>query len=316
MRDIASCISESSVIVSQSAACTSYSNNGCISPALVPSIRNAVTSLYRTTLSSQKQLLITVTWLRTSTGQTLTINFAGSGLDDPPAASFKLSLSSRLLRKKKGSKKVEPSSSNSTSRIEVFWDMSNVRFNAGPEPSDHFYVVVVVDSEIGLILGDMMSHEAALKKFNHEASGGKFSMISRRENYSGNTVYNTRASFSSGGPVHDILVHFVADSVGIKSPALLVYVDRKVAMRVKRLMWNFRGNQTMSIDGLLVDLMWDLHHWFFNPAGSGYAVFMFRTRSGLDRRLPLEEEKSSSSPEKEEADHGADQFTLLIYASK
>ncbi|KAK4779529.1 hypothetical protein SAY87_015635 [Trapa incisa] len=317
MRDIASCISESSVVVSQSAACTSYSNNGCISPALVPSIKNAVTSLYRTTLSSQNQILITVTWLRTNNGQTLTINFAGSSLDDPPAASFKLSLSSRLLRKKKGSKTVDPSFSNSISPTEVFWDLSNARFNAGPEPSDHFYVVVVVDSEIGLILGDMMSHEAALKRFKLEPVGGKFSLISRRENFSGNTVYTTRARFSDGGPVHDILVHFVAESVGLKPPALLVYVDRKVAMRVKRLIWNFRGNQTMFIDGLLVDLMWDLHHWFFSPAGSGYAVFMFRTRRGLDGMLWLEEKSESSSPERDEAEDGrVDQFSLLIYASK
>jgi hypothetical protein len=58
--------------------------------------------------------------------------------------------------------------------------------------------------------------------------------------------------------------------------------------RVKRLQWNFKGNQTIFVDNLLVDLMWDVHDWFFNPA-SRYAVFMFRTRNGLDSRLWLEE---------------------------
>jgi hypothetical protein len=34
---------------------------------------------------------------------------------------------------------------------------------------------------------------------------------------------------------------------------------------VKQLQWNFRGNQTIFVDNLLVDLMWDVHDWFFNP---------------------------------------------------
>ncbi|OWM73689.1 uncharacterized protein LOC116198945 [Punica granatum] len=310
MRDIVSCFSESSVIVSQS-ACTSYSHNACISPALIPSVRNAITSLYRTILSSQKQLLITVTWLQTHAGHALTIYFGtdGSPGTNPPA-SFKLNTSSLFLRKKKGSKPVE-SPSPSSPRIEVFWDLSNARFDASPEPTNSFYVVAVIDSEIGLILGDM-SQEAALKRFKVGAAGGKFSLISRREHCSGNTIYSTRARFGGVGPVHDIVVRFVGENEGLKHPALLVYVDRKVEMRVKRLMWNFRGNQTIFIDGLLVDLMWDLHDWFFNSPGSGYAVFMFRTRSGLDSRLWLEEKLL---PQKDE-ENNRGEFSLLIYASK
>jgi hypothetical protein len=57
---------------------------------------------------------------------------------------------------------------------------------------------------------------------------------------------------------------------------------------VKRLQWNFRGNQIIFVDNLLVDLMWDVHDWFFNLA-SRYAVFMFCMRSGFDSRLWLEE---------------------------
>lgn len=196
-------------------------------------------------------------------------------------------------------------------RIEVFWDLSNARFDAGPEPTDNFYVVAVIDSEIGLILGDV-SEEAALKRFKPGTAEGKFRLISRREHCSGNTVYySTRARFGPGGPVHDIVVRFVGENEQLKHPALVVYVDRKVAMQAKRLMWNFRGNQTIFIDGLLVDLMWDLHNWFFSPV-SGPAVFMFRTRSGLDSRLWLEEKLL---PSKDEANNKAE-FSLLICASK
>ncbi|OWM67451.1 hypothetical protein CDL15_Pgr028314 [Punica granatum] len=94
------------------------------------------------------------------------------------------------------------------------------------------------------------------------------------------TVCRGRAGAGHRGKVH-------GGNEGLKHPAVLVYVDRKVVvMRVKRLMWNFRGNQTVFIDSLLVDLMWDLRDWFFNNSGSGYAVFMFRTRSGLDSSYP------------------------------
>ena len=66
-----------------------------------------------------------------------------------------------------------------------------------------------------------------------------------------------------------------------------------------------------EVDGgffLKSGLAWDVHNWFFNPA-SGYAVFMFRTRSGLDSRLWLEEKIAQKDKDRVE-------FSLLIYAYK
>lgn len=104
--------------------------------------------------------------------------------DSSSSSSFKLiSSSSRLFKKNKGSKRVELGES----RMEVFWDFSNARFDRGPEPLDGFYLVVVVDSELGLFLGDM-AEEAMEKKFKCcNQSASKFSLVSRRENCSGKT---------------------------------------------------------------------------------------------------------------------------------
>lgn len=307
MRQRFSCFSQRSVLVS-SASCTSSSTNGFIAPttSVSPSIRNVVTSLYRIVLSTQKQLLITVTWLH----QELHISFA----DGECTAVFKLDMGSRLSRKKKGRRSVEADSYV----VEVFWDFSAVRDDAtGPEPIDGFYVVVVVDSEIALILGDMSEEDAARKFINVAAesgvvcspAGGRCSLISRQEHCYGNAVYATRAQFSEGGPVHDILIRCTVGEIqhGKKSPpALLVSVDKRVVMRMKRLQWNFRGNQTTFIDGLLVDVMWDLHGWFSNPARGHPAVFMLRTRNKLDSRLWLEEK--STQKEQDKVD-----FSLVIY---
>ncbi|KAK7324880.1 hypothetical protein VNO77_28784 [Canavalia gladiata] len=301
MSDIISCFSENAVNVSHS-SCSSYSSSACISPSLAPSTQNSVSSVYNTTLSNQKQLLITVTWCKSHSNQGLTITF---GDENPSAASsFRLNTNSRFFRKKKGSKMLE----FDESKVEVFWDLSNAKYETGPEPVEGFYVAILVDAEIGLILGDM-AEEAVTKKFKSGTLFAKVSLLSRREHCSGNTVYTTKAQFSDNGTLHDILIRCSGENEGFKSPVLSVCIDKKTVIRVKRLQWNFRGNQTIFVDGLLVDLLWDVHNWFFNPASSGYAVFMFRTRSGLDSRLWLEEKMTQKDKDRVE-------FSLVIYACK
>ncbi|KAA8550218.1 hypothetical protein F0562_001902 [Nyssa sinensis] len=296
MRDLASCFGEYAVQVSE-ASCSSYANHSCISSSLTPSIQNAVICLYKTILSSRKQLLITVTWCKNNLTQGLSIK-----LGDERFTALKLNSNSRLFRKKKGSKSFE----FDCSKFEIFWDLSTAKYNTGPEPVEGFYILVMVDSELGLVLGDM-AEEAVTRKLKTGIPAAKFSLVSRREHFSGNTLYSTKAQFCDTGTSHDILIRCSGENEGLKHPVLSVCIDKKIVIRVKRLQWNFRGNQTIFVDGLLVDLMWDVHDWFFNPA-SGYAVFMFRTRSGMDSRLWLEEKLVQKDQEKVE-------FSLLIYAS-
>lgn len=82
---------------------------------------------------------------------------------------------------------------------------------------------------------------------------------------------------------HDILIRCSGEGggEGKKHPILWVCIDKKTVIRVRKLQWNFRGNETILLDGLVVDVMWDVHHWFYNPDSTGFAVFMFRTRTGL-----------------------------------
>ncbi|KAE8682436.1 Phosphoglycerate/bisphosphoglycerate mutase family protein isoform 1 [Hibiscus syriacus] len=244
MRDIVSCFSENAVNVSQSPR-SSYSSNACISPTptLLPSVQNSVVVLCKVILSTHKQVFIKRTWCKNQIGQTLSINF-----NDDPSPCFNLSTNLRFFRKMKGNKAVESDHSN----MEIFWDLSAAKYKAGPEPVNGFYVIVMVDSEISLMLGDMAEEEIN-KKFKTTIPVAITSFISRHEHC-------------------------------LKHPVLLVCIDDKTVVRVKRLQWNFRGNQTILVDGLLVGLMWDVHDWLFNPA-AGSAVFMFRTRSEADSRL-------------------------------
>ncbi|KAK8641375.1 hypothetical protein V6N13_010783 [Hibiscus sabdariffa] len=296
MRDIISCFSENAVNVSQSPR-PSYSTKACISPtpSPVPSVQNAVAAVYKLILSTQKHLFIKLTWCKNQTGQSLSINF-----NDDPSPCFKLNTNLRFFRKMKGNKAVE----SDHSKIEIFWDLSAAKYNAGPEPVNGFYVIVMVDSEIGLLLGDMAEEE--ISKFKTTVPVAKISLVSRQEHCSGNTLYSTKAQFNETGIPHNILIRCSGEHEGLKPPVLSVCIDDKRVIRVKRLQWNFRGNQTIFVDGLLVDLMWDVHDWLFNPA-AGSAIFMFRTRSELDSRLWLEEKLAHRDEDRVE-------FSLLIYA--
>ncbi|KAL2487221.1 Plant protein of unknown function (DUF868) [Abeliophyllum distichum] len=286
MRNIATCYSEHAIKVSDS-YCSGSSNQAFQSQNLSPSIQNAVTCIYKVKLSTQNQFLIKLTWCK----QGFSIGISDS----------KLCKIFRVLRNTKGSKTFEPCNS----RIEMFWDLSTAQYDIGPEPINGFYVIVLINSELSLILGDMENEALNIEKV------GNFSLISRSEHFSGNSVYSTKAKFSDTGTCHDILIKFLEEDGGLKNPVLSVYIDNKNVFQVKRLQWNFRGNQTIFLDGLLVDMMWDVHNLFFNPSSSGdAAVFMFRTRNGFDSRLWF---KDKNLETKEEENIG---FSLLICACK
>ncbi|XP_051148525.1 uncharacterized protein LOC127263509 [Andrographis paniculata] len=97
---------------------------------------------------------------------------------------------------------------------------------------------------------------------------------SRSERFSGATAVATTARFREGGRQH---------AVGIEwrrgEPAVRVCMDGRSVAEVRKVRWNFRGKETVFVDGVVVDVMWDVHDWVFGER-SGEAVFLFRTREG------------------------------------
>lgn len=295
MRDFASCFSEHAVRVSDSSCSGSSSGNS----VLDPSVQSAVSCLYRTRLSTQKELLINVTWSKSHTSPALSI-----GIDECPSRHSRKprAMSPWVLREKTG----RQSFVSDSSVVGLYWDLSSAKYGSGPEPIEGFYVVVIVHEEFALLLGEMSGE--FIKEFKETVPIAEFSMVSRREQLLGRTFYLTKARFRDDGTDHEISIKCKGDSCNTANSELSVCIDKKRVVHVTKLGYNFRGNQTLFVDGSPVDLLWDMHDWWFsNP--SGYAVFMFRKRSTLESRLWLEEEMLHK-------EQGMPAFSLVIQAFK
>ncbi|KAL9320361.1 hypothetical protein ACSQ67_012200 [Phaseolus vulgaris] len=142
-----------------------------------------------------------------------------------------------------------------------------------------FYVGAVVDGQMILLLGDLKKE--AFKKTNASPLPHNGFLIAKKEHVFGKKLYGTKAVFCDNGQIHDIVIE--CDTATVSDPSLVIRIDSKTVMQVKRLRWKFRGNHTILVDGLAVEVFWDVHNWLFGTS-LGNAVFMFRTSlSALDK---------------------------------
>ncbi|CAL1382108.1 unnamed protein product [Linum trigynum] len=263
MRDFPSCFSENGVQVADS------SSSFASSSTVTKTAQNLVTCLYQCRIRG-RSCWITVSWTKTLMGLGLAL-----GIDDSSHHCLcKVEIKPWLFSKKKGSRSLEAYSC----KIDVYWDLSSAKFGSGsPEPQQGFYVAAVVDKQMILLLGDMTKE--AFKKTNASAILPLTSsavLVAKREHLSGKKVFSTKAQFCDNGQVHDLILE--CDTIGVSDPCLMVRVDCKTVLQVKRLKWKFRGNHTILVDGLAVEVLWDVHNWLFGGVSSvGNAVFMFRT---------------------------------------
>ncbi|CBI28703.3 unnamed protein product, partial [Vitis vinifera] len=191
------------------------------------------------------------------------------GIDDSSNQCLcKVDIKPWLFSKRKGCKNLEVDSS----KIDMYWDLSAAKFGSGPEPLEGFYLAVVFNQELALLLGDLKKE--ACKKINSPPVPSTAVLIAKREHLFGKRLYFAKAQFCDKGQMHDIMIE--CDTVGVTEPCLLIRIDSKMVMQVKRLQWKFRGNHTILVDGLPIEVFWDVHNWLFGNA-IGNAVFMFQS---------------------------------------
>ncbi|KQJ92279.1 uncharacterized protein LOC100822388 [Brachypodium distachyon] len=306
MRDLASCIGDGAVRVACASPASTLTSAGSGGSGGGPASTISVTACYRATLlgsgasdPAPPPLLLRLVWTHSPVGPTL--SFSPSA--DAPAV---------LLRRRKGSRAfpldvgggigggdadgeaAAAGEAGDSAPLALFWDLTAARYDPGassPEPLHGYYVVAVAGAEVALAVGDLAA-EFVNAKFEGQISKARCLAVVRRERVlvaDPAAMHTARVRFAEGGPEHEVSVGCAASSSAGAGEELWVSVDGKRAVQARRLRWNFRGNQTVFVDGAPVDVMWDLHGWWFRDP-PGCAVVMLRARSALESRLWLEEE--------------------------
>ncbi|KAK3005116.1 hypothetical protein RJ639_016506 [Escallonia herrerae] len=240
------------------------------SPAPTPGNPNLITCLYNTDLG-----LIALTWSRSLFGRHLRLHLLldNPTADDdedtsfPSAPSFHLSIKPFCFWSKQGSKKLN--TTNATKAIYLYWDLTRAKFGSRPEPQSGFYIAVVIEGKTTLLVGD--SPQQAYAKTKALKPNKTQAMVLRREHVYGNRHYVTKANIN--GRTRDI-------SICCKTgpdPKLCFSVDGKRVLQVKHLKWKFRGNERIEVDGVYIQVSWDVYNWLFEDEDQdGYALFMFK----------------------------------------
>ncbi|XP_057831761.1 uncharacterized protein LOC131042478 [Cryptomeria japonica] len=273
--------------------------------------QNLVTSIYQTKLAGHCRM-VTVTWCKNSMGQGLCVS-----VDEPSDQSMcKIDLKPWYFWRKQGSKGFEI---NGT-KVQVCWDLTSAKFIYGPEPQEDYYVAVVCEEEVILLLGDMKKE--AFKKTKARPSIIEAILVSRKEHVFGKRHFSTRTRMDETlKQPHDINIE--CNTTGPIDPEMSIKIDGQVVVNVKRLLWKFRGNQTICVSGVRVQVFWDVHDWLFNP-GVGNALFIFKPISSVSEKSKFIEQHSSSNASMnsdaftnvEDKNPSPSDYCLMLYAWK
>lgn len=202
-----------------------------------------------------------------------------------------------LFLNKKGSKILDIYSSN----IDVYWDLSSAKYGPGPEPMEGFYIAILSEQKLVLLIGDM--DRAALKKTKANAFLSNGILMSKKEHIFSKNVFNSKTRFCNLRKLHVLTIE--CDTNSDKRMCLVVRVDTKSVMKVNHLKWNLRGNQTILVDGAEVDVFWDVYNWFFGGS-RGSAVFVFKAKAS--------EQKMWACKRFDESMSGDVGFSLVLFA--
>ncbi|XP_062191370.1 uncharacterized protein LOC133895232 [Phragmites australis] len=284
MREL-SCFGDSSVGV-----CAAASVSG--RAGLDRSLQAATTSVYRAVLPSGEDMLVRVTWTRSAAGAAGVAVAFDDGLSPPSSARS----SQLLLQKRRGSRSLVTGAGTA---VGVHWDTTEAKYpsDSSPEPDGDYYLAVIADAELALLLG---TGGAARELSRHFGFGsGLGALLSRREQLRGAAAAHvTRCRFREGGEEHEVAVHACRGGGGAGEGELRVSIDGEKVAEVRRVGWGFRGNRTAVLaDGEVVDVMWDVHDWWFGSRGSdgagAGAQFMVKARAEKEGRLWMADETAA-----------------------
>ncbi|KAL4572038.1 hypothetical protein LXL04_018806 [Taraxacum kok-saghyz] len=299
MRDFPSCFGENGIQVAES----SSSSGEPITTNRIS--QNLVSCVYHCRMRNFSYFIITLTWTKSLMGQNLSIEID----DSNHQCLCKLDIKPWLFSKRRGFRNLEIGSIS----ISVHYDLSYAKFDSfSPEPIEGFYFAIAINQELILILGDMEKEVHKKIDANH-APNAVF--VSKRAHIFGKKAYSTKAQFYGKGQIHDITIECDTNTMTINDSYLLIRIDGNPVMQVKCLKWKFRGNYTILVDGLPVEVYWDVHSWLFEKF-MGNAVFLFQTCLSAEKLWGSEDPSCLKSMGKDRQHSQTLGFSLVLCAWK
>lgn len=224
----------------------------------------AVTRVYQAKLAELMLCNISVTWCKNLTSHCLGITVEKENHN----FTCKIDLKTWQFWGKKGLKSFEIDGQ----RVDIFWDFRQAKFSSAAEPCSDYYVALVSNEEVALLLGDLKKD--AYKRARSRPSLEEAALLYKRENVNGKRLFCTRAMVGEDQKEHDIVVE--NSLAGPGEPEMWITVDGTVAVRIMNLNWRFRGNESVMVNNAPLQIFWDVHDWLFTTPGSGQGLFIFK----------------------------------------
>ncbi|CAL9748882.1 unnamed protein product [Musa acuminata subsp. burmannicoides] len=283
-------------------------------PAEEPTPQCSVISIYRAMVGGVPRN-VTVVWTKNLMNHSLSVSIDKSNGESPLTCKVDLK-PWPFWSKLKGSKSFDDDSE----RLDVFWNLRSAKFSDGPEPLENYYVALVCGEEVVMLLGDLK--KKAYRKTRSRPSLEDVTLLSKKENVFGKKCFSSRVKFDDRKKEHDIIV--VNSISGHKDPEMWISIDGIVLIHVSNLQWKFRGNETVWVEQVPVQVFWDVHGWLFRGPGSGHALFIFKP--GLPASAAAGNRGSSGKPTSSRRNNsesslvsscgggGSQEFCFFLYA--
>ncbi|KAL7152427.1 hypothetical protein ABFS83_04G096500 [Erythranthe nasuta] len=198
-------------------------------------------------------------------------------------------------------------------QMEAYWDLRSAKFSGSPEPVSDFYVVLVSEEEVVLLLGDLK--KKAYKRTKARPALVDAMLFYKKENVFGKKSFSTRAKFDRKKKEHDIVVE--SSTSGPKDPEMWISIDGIVLVHIVNLQWKFRGNQTVLVNKQPIQVFWDVHAWLFCGPGSNHGLFIFKNGEGegeSDEEVVEEEDENGSKGDESECSENSKYFSTHSYS--
>lgn len=227
---------------------------------------NFVTCVYRAKVADLCRH-VTITWSKNLMSNSLQI-IIQNPFDDENPYTCKIDIKTWQFWGKKGLKSFRI---DQEKRVDVFWDLRSAKFSTSPEPSSDYYVALVSNGEVVLLLGDQQKE--AYKRTRSKPCLEDSPLVHKHENVFGKRCFSAKTMLGKGQREHYIVIETCLS--GHCEPEMWIGIDGMSMIRLINLHWRFRGNEMILVDGVPVQIFWDVHDWLYLGADSGPGVFIF-----------------------------------------